>query len=245
MDLIRKLAALEGADCDPDPYEWFSSAHGTKPDYSELLDAVAKTPTERQRLLSGYFEPTEEEREEGLKTPTPAHKAIAQLAADGYLRVIITTNFDRLLEHALEALGVSPPIISTADAVSGAVPLTHSGVTIIKVNGDYRDTRIKNTVDELSSYDHEMNKLLDRVFDEYGLIVCGWSAEWDAALRAAIARCPSRRYTTFWSTRSGPSNAANHLIRHRGAQLIKIGGANEFFEALREKVQALADLALI
>jgi hypothetical protein len=244
LDLIRKLAALEGADCEPDPYEWFTTKHGAKPDYSEILDALAKTPTERQRLLRGYFEPTEEERAEGLKVPTPAHKAIAQLAADGYIRVIVTTNFDRLQEQALEALGVSPTIISTADAVSGAVPLRHSGVTIIKVNGDYRDTRIKNTLEELSSYDDEMNKLLDRVFDEYGLIVCGWSADWDGALRDAMERCPNRRYTTFWATRSDPSDAANRLIHHRGAQLIRITGANDFFETLREKVDALADFEL-
>jgi hypothetical protein len=243
LDLIRKLAALEGADCEPDLYEWFTTKHGTKPDYSELLDALAKTPTERQRLLRGYFEPTEEERAEGLKVPTPAHKAIAQLAADGFIRVIVTTNFDRLQEQALEALGVSPTVISTADAVAGTVPLTHSGVTVIKVNGDYFDTRIKNTLDELSSYDDEMNRLLDRVFDEYGLIVCGWSAEWDGALRTAIERCPNRRYTTFWATRSDPSDAASRLIRHRGAQLIRIAGANEFFITLLEKVQALADFA--
>lgn len=244
LDLIRKLAFLEGADCGSDPYQWFTNAHGARPDYSGLLDAIAKTPTERQRLLSGYFEPTEEERAEGLKIPTPAHKAIAQLAADDYIRVIVTTNFDRLQEQALEALGVSPTVISTADAVTGAVPLTHSGVTIIKVNGDYRDTRIKNTVDELSSYDDEMNKLLDRVFDEYGLIVCGWSADWDAALRAAMERSPNRRYTTFWATRSDPSDAGSRLIKHRDAQLIRITGANDFFETLREKAQALADFEL-
>ena len=43
-----------------------------------------------------------------------------------------------------------------------------------------------------------MNRLLDQVFDEYGLIVCGGSADWDKA-RAAIERCPNRRDTTYWS----------------------------------------------
>src|SRR6202040_1622753 len=137
LDLIRKVAALEGFDCEPDPYEWFTRKTGVKPDYSALLDAIAKTPSERQQLLRGYFEPTDEERADGLKIPTPAHKAIAQLAANGYIRVILTTNFDRLEEQALESVGVSPIVISTPDAVAGAVPLAHSGVTIIKVNGDY------------------------------------------------------------------------------------------------------------
>jgi len=32
-------------------------------DYAELLDEIAKSPTERQQLLRNYFEPNEEERE--------------------------------------------------------------------------------------------------------------------------------------------------------------------------------------
>ncbi len=40
--------------------------------------------------------------------PTAGHKAIAQMVAKGYFRVIITTKFDRLMEQALDAEGVSP-----------------------------------------------------------------------------------------------------------------------------------------
>jgi hypothetical protein len=68
--------------------------------------------------------------------------------------------------------------------------------TIIKVHGDYLDTRIKNTPDELASYEPALDRVLDRVFDEFGLIICGWSAEWDTALGSAIERCPNRRFTT-------------------------------------------------
>jgi NAD-dependent SIR2 family protein deacetylase len=43
----------------------------------------------------------EEDRQEGRKTPTAAHRAIAALVRSGYIRVLITTNFDRLLEESL------------------------------------------------------------------------------------------------------------------------------------------------
>jgi hypothetical protein len=52
-----------------------------------------RLPAERQQLLRGYFEPTEEEAEQGIKSPTPAHKAIAELVSEGYVRVVLTTNF--------------------------------------------------------------------------------------------------------------------------------------------------------
>src|SRR5208282_2547101 len=115
------------------------------------------------------------------KMPMPAHKAVAELVSGGYVRVIVTTNFDRLLEQALQERGIAPTVISTADQAQGALPLVHTNCTIIKVNGDYLDTRIKNTSSELGSYDQRIHTLLDRVFDEYGLIVCGWSATWDTA----------------------------------------------------------------
>ena len=49
----------------------------------------------------------------------------------------------------------------------------------MKVNGDYLNASTKNTEDELASYDPRIEMLLDRILDEYGLVVCGWSAEWD------------------------------------------------------------------
>ncbi len=241
LDLVTKLAAVQSEDCGPNPEVWFGKKYSSEPDYSKILDALAATPAERQQLLRNYFEPTEEERSQGLKKPTTGHKAIARLAAGGYIKVILTTNFDRLMERALEEVGITPTVISTLDAIEGSLPLAHSGCTVIKLHGDYRDTRIRNTVSELEAYEEALNRLLDRVFDEYGLIVCGWSGEWDAALRAAILRTSSRRFSTFWCDRGKRGDRANQLVNHRRAQPIAINDADSFFVELAEKVQALED----
>lgn len=242
LDLISKLAQIKDEDCGDDPAAWYRDNFGEDPDYGKLLDYIAHSPAERSSLLRSYFEPDEEEREQGLKLPTEAHKAIAELVAKGYVRVIITTNFDRLLERAVEAAGVVPTVVSTPDAVEGAMPLAHTDCTIIKVHGDYLDTRIKNTPAELSQYDERMNRLLDRVFDEYGLVVCGWSAEWDTALRAALERCSSHRFTTFWAARGEPKEAAQRLINLRLAEVIRIRDADSFFRELADKVSALEEV---
>jgi hypothetical protein len=243
LDLVRKVAKLQGEDPEPDPAAWFLKKHLVEPEYSQLLDVIAKTSTERQQLLRSYFEPTEEERSQGLKTPTAAHRAIAELAAKEYIRVVVTTNFDRLIERAMEEIGVTPTVISTADQIAGALTLVHSGTTIIKLHGDYLDTRIKNTAKELSRYSPKLAALLDRILDEYGFVVCGWSADWDVALRQAIERCRSRRFTTFWATRSPLANYAKRLADHRRAEVIVISDANEFFTKLYEKVTALDESA--
>ena len=122
MDLVRKVVALEQETCEPDPENWYSTKFGKSPDYSVLLEQLAKTAAERTTALAGYFEPSLADRESGRKLPTKAHQQIAKLVAKGYLRVIITTNFDRLMEQALEAEGIVPTVISTVDAIKGAMP---------------------------------------------------------------------------------------------------------------------------
>ena len=241
LDLIRKVAHLQGENCDPDPANWYRGKFGTYPDYPRLLEMIAGSPTERAHLLKTYFEPNEEEREQGLKTPTEAHKAIAELVANGHIRVIITTNIDRLLEQVLESRGVTPTVISTPDAAEGAIPLTHATCSIIKVHGDYLDTRIKNTPEELAQFDERINALLNQIFDEFGLIICGWSAEWDTALRAALERCKTHRFTTYWASIGDDGQAAQRLIALRLAQRIQIRDADTFFRDLTEKVTALEE----
>ena len=132
-------------------------------------------------------------------------------------------------------------MISTPDAVEGAVPLVHQRCCVVKLHGDYLDTRIRNTPSELSEYDDRLNSLLDQIFDSFGLIVCGWSTQWDSALRAAIERCPTRRFTTYWTTRSKLGVQAQKLANQRSAQVIQIEGADSFFVRLAELIAALEE----
>ena len=242
-DLLRKLGAAADVDSDANLENWYRSKYDEEPEYSRLLKALAKTPTERQTLLRQYFEPTGEEREEGLKEPTEAHRAIADLVSKGFIRVIITTNFDRLIEKALEDAGVSAQILSSLDQVRGAVPLSHNQPCVFKVHGDYQDSRIRNSSTELDSYPTEYDQFLDRIFDEFGLIVCGWSGKWDGALRDAIHRAKSHRFTTYWAKYEDLNDEAQRLIAHRRAETIHISGADDFFDTIRHTIHSIEELS--
>ena len=239
-DLIRQIALLKKTDCIPNPMDWYRNTFGSEPSYSEILPLVAPTSAERLHLLRAYFEPKEDEFEKGDRKPTVAHLRIAELVTKGYIRVIITTNFDRLMEQALAQIGMGATVISSADAAAGAVPLAHARCTIIKVNGDYLDTRLKNTVGELNAYDPKITRLLGQVFDEYGLIVCGWSGTSDTALRSAMEGSINRRFTAWWAQYgSAQSPEAQSLITLRGAAVIPIESADSFFDALSQNLIAL------
>jgi hypothetical protein len=239
VDLCRKLA---GRGAPSDPVAWYRNHFGEPPQYDRLLDRLTATAAERQALLREYFEPTADEREQGLKIATPAHRAIASLARTGHVQMVITTNFDRLLEMALADAGVVPQVIASSDAMKGATPYVHARLTVLKVHGDYLDSRIRNTTDELAEYEPALNEYLDRVLDDFGLIIAGWSAS-DPALVDAMLRAPNRRYGTYWLSRGGDlSPAAQRLTDNRRATIIVAADADDFFTKLEEDVVALADL---
>jgi SIR2-like domain len=240
LDLIRKIALTRGIPEQADWADWFWSQTKTEANYSTVIEELALSPSERRSILAGYIEPSEEDREQKKKIPTRAHLAVADLVRSGYVRVIITTNFDRLMENALREREIEPTIVTSIDSLAGAEPMVHSKCFVLKLHGDYKDARIRNTGLELQSYPKPINKLLDRIFDEYGLIVAGWSGQWDEALRAAWLRAPNRRYPSYFASRSPPTGATLELTNHRHAKLIPIADADTFFGELRDRVETLA-----
>ncbi|NKM58472.1 hypothetical protein GFL21_28930 [Rhizobium anhuiense] len=240
VDLVRRVATAQGIPEQANWAAWYRSEFNKEPSYSELVEQLGMTPDERRSILHAYIEPDQDDREEGRKLPTKAHRAIARLVKDGFIKVIVTTNFDRLIENALREEGVEPTVVASVDALLGAEPLVHSTAYLLKLHGDYKDARILNTEAELSGYPAQYDTLLDRIVDEYGLIVCGWSGEWDHALRAALLRAPSRRYPMFWAARGTVGTGATQLIQHRRAETIEISDADVFFEGMEQRVQTLA-----
>ena len=109
VDLIRRLAALSGVLEHDDWVHWYRSNYSAEPSYSEILTALASTSAERRAILQSYIAPSEGD---DIRKPTKAHHAIAQLVASGAVRVVVTTNFDRLVENALRDAGVEPTVIA-------------------------------------------------------------------------------------------------------------------------------------
>ncbi|AZE67047.1 SIR2-like domain-containing protein [Pseudomonas synxantha] len=239
MELVKRWGIASGTGEQEDWLAWYVGQTGEQPNYSTLLERLATTQTERRAIIQGFLEPSEDELEDGLKLPTPAHRAIAAMIKAGYVRVIITTNFDRLMENALRDVGVEPTVVSSEDTLGGAEPLTHASCYILKIHGDYKDARILNTDGELGKYPPAFNTLLDRIIDEFGLIVAGWSGEWDHALRAAFLRAPSRRYPTYWLSRGKLSERGQELITQRRANVVTGLDADTFFDGLNLKLETI------
>lgn len=249
-DLVARIAAqvepgsTDGASAwSTDPELWWQQRFDEPLGYSSLLSKLAPTPAARQGLLAPFFEPTGVSRVGDEQQPSAAHRALAVLVKRGFVRVIITTNFDRLIEQALSAVGVEPQVISRPEAVAGMRPLAHASATVIKLHGDYRDTDSLNTAEELSTYPAQWTNLLRQVFEEYGLLICGWSGDWDTALVRTIEDTTSRRYPLYWDSRSSTGQAATRLLTARGGEVVDAPDADHLFRDLGENLQALDRLA--
>lgn len=248
-DLVSKAAAAEGSALSEPPTDdeveawWGKHGDGETLGYSNLLENLGPTPAGRSALLNQYFEPTEDERAEGLKVPGKAHHAIAALVRRGDIRVIVTTNFDGLIEQALEAASVPHQVIAGDSDVEARMPLAHAGCTVVKIHGDYRSLVQKNTVEELSDYSPAMQELLQEVFENYGLVINGWSADWDHALVRAIKGRRSRRYPMHWSTLHPLGAAAGNLAEQQGSGIVRGVTADQFFPDLLHRLEALDSLA--
>lgn len=239
-DLLKKLAFMKEGAIPDDVFQWYKEKYKKEAEYSGLLSQLGHHSAEIGNLLWPYFEPSEEDKLNHKKEPTEAHKAIAELATKGYFKVIITTNFDRLLENALDQKGVKYQVVSSEDDLDGAVPIVHFPLTIFKVNGDYKDSRVKNTEQELTNYSKLWNDYLLSILKDFGLITCGWSAKWDKAIIKAIESCKKHHYSySFTHVDKGNSEDILKLSAVCNGDAIEIDDADGFFTELAERIKAL------
>jgi hypothetical protein len=230
--LYRQESGKDETPSDEQLTDWLGEHGHEDLDYSSLLDEIAPDPAVRRELLAGYFRGAD---------PGRAHEQLAALAAEGLVRVFITTNFDRLLERALGARGIEPVIVSD-DATLMALPRReHAPVFIVKAHGDYMQETIRNTPSELAELPPRLTAELRAIVDHYGLLVIGWKGS-DPALAEIVRRRTPSRYGAWWLSRTDqPTEPGRTLIEAIGARLIvRPGGAGEFLGELDRRLAVYA-----
>ena len=86
LELVRKIAAASGAEISSTAEDWFHETYNKGPDYSELLDQLCKTAAERQQYLKGFFEPSDQEREDPGEQSRDRHRPRTR-RSQGKLRI--------------------------------------------------------------------------------------------------------------------------------------------------------------
>lgn len=134
-------------------------------------------------------------------------------------------------------------MIADSASAGDALPLAHSDITILKVNGDYRSPNFKNTIEELDSYGEEIDRRLHEVFTQYGLVVCGWSAKYDTALGKALEEAGPAPFAAYWLHKGEIEPEAETLIACRAAEKVEIEDAGVALGGIEATVDALSEAA--
>ncbi|MBP2145292.1 hypothetical protein J2129_000746 [Methanofollis sp. W23] len=242
-NMIKKIAATSQEQIDGDPVAWYRERSGTEPTFSGLFEDLKASREDQGAVLREYFTFEGEDGERVAPEPTEAHRTIARMVRDGLVGLVITTNFDDLLERALRDAGVQPTVIT-----EGSEPVKMSMIPdhcrIVKVNGDYPNTPLKMTPADLASYTPELEDYLDRILSEYGLIVCGWSAKDDTGLVNILAGKEGekervRRYSVYWCQRKDSGPLPEAIMESLHPSIIEIASADEFFGELHSRIEVL------
>lgn len=205
---------------------WLESKERTDLGYSGILELFDQGT--RRDYVANLFEGVE---------PGPTHRLLAEMAVRGWVRVFVTTNFDRLLENALRARGIEPIVVSSDDELARATRREHARCFILKPHGDYQQMTIRNTPSELSDLEVGVSAELGEIVDRYGLVVLGYSGS-DEAVANTIRKRTSR-YGLWWVSRTDPAPAANALIEAAGGRVIRRDGAESFLSDLIQRIEVL------
>jgi hypothetical protein len=250
-DLARSAAAAQG-EHPSDVIAWWSHRFGKLPTYSDVLETLGSNQIERRALLEPYFRRGEEGVETQERTPSLAHRELARLVARGSIRVILTLNFDHLMEEALRAEGVEPTIVVGSRGIEEMEPLHAQRAAVVHLHGEYLSPDLLNTPDELGSYSTATERLLRQVSGEYGLLLVGWSAEWDKRLVELLTPGAELRHATWWIEPGELNPVQAELARSRQADeirltadqaMVRLAAAVEAVEAEERKSRPL-DIAV-
>lgn len=172
---------------------------GAPDEYAALFEAAYSSESDRRTYIQGKLA--------GAKL-SYGHAALATLIKGRKAQLVWTTNFDPLIADGCARVFGSTGQLTTITIESGAEgrsaldegrwPLE------VKLHGDFRSRRLKNTTDELREQDAKLRELLIEACARFGMIVAGYSGRDDSimdTLEEALERPGSFPSGLFWLNR--------------------------------------------
>ena len=195
-------------------------------EYAHFFEMAFPDEQDRQRYIRNEF---------SAAVPSYGHIALAALMRLDRVRLVWTTNFDTLLEDAVATVyGTTGYLtVGTPDAPSVVTDALSNELfpVLVKLHGDFRSRRLKNTPDELREQDAHLRTSLVRYCQRYGLAVIGYSGRdqsvMDALLEAAKAP-DSFPQGFFWFQRE--DSPCSPLVQELMNQLKSNGSQAELIE---------------
>jgi SIR2-like protein len=161
-------------------------AAGSPEEYAGLFEAAYPAESDRRAFRDAKLT--------GAK-PSYRHLALAVLMRAQRSRLVWTTNFDPLVaDSCAKIFGTTGTLTSVAlDAPDLARQVIGEGrwPVEVKLHGDFRSRRLKNTNDELRQQDARLRQLLVEACGRFGLVAAGYSGR-DGSIMDTLDEAASR-----------------------------------------------------
>ena len=173
--------------------------------YARIIEDVFTTSQERQKEI--------EKITEG-KDPGFGYCVLSQiLTHEEYGRhcnVVLTVNFDDLIADALYLYTNKKPLVISHEALVGFVRIATSRPIILKLHGDAK-LEPKNTLKETKELDDEVKDVLEKLFNEMGLIIIGYGGN-DISISKILNNLSKNSFPwgVYWITDKIPDSSVGN-----------------------------------
>ncbi|MCH7536157.1 MAG: SIR2 family protein [Bacteroidetes bacterium] len=188
--------------------KWYSNHKKySKMDYSEILELVYEGDLERKGFLKDFFIDAK---------PGESHRQLAQMVSNKLVRFIFTTNFDDLIEKALEEIGINDyDIIYTNDQLEQSYSWDKVRTCrIYKLHGHYKIGKIRNTIQELETLEELIADDFQYIIDRHGIILIGYAGRDKGVMEHFLERSPYP-YPFYWQYKGYPEKNKEFKLFHK------------------------------
>ncbi len=213
-------------------------------EYAALFEAVYPSEADRRAYIDVKIK--------GAK-PSYGHLALATLMKAGHTRLSWSTNFDPLVADAcarvFEGTGALTTVALDAPELGRQTLNEERWPAEIKLHGDFRSRRLKNTGDELRQQDATLRDLFVGACNRSGLILAGYSGRDDSimdALEEALEQTSPFPGGLFWLHRgdSPPLDRVSAFLEKASERSVDGGlvRIDNFDETLRDLIRLMPNL---
>jgi len=205
--------------------------HGSDDEYALLFELMYDQPALRRAHI-----------EECLRNAHPGwgYVYLTNLLKNNVFNVVLTTNFDDLIQEACYLYSDSRPIVCAHDSAVSGIRVASARPKIIKLHGDYLFDNIKNTVRELETLEDNMKRKFMQFAQDYGLVVVGYSGRDRSVMDIVDMIVKQDEYFkqgVYWCERVGDKRGKrlSSLLRRDKVYTVTIPGFDELMAEIHEE----------
>ncbi|MEA4895652.1 MAG: SIR2 family protein [Oscillospiraceae bacterium] len=202
-------------------------------EYSHYFERCYNTVLSRKRFIENLV---------ADKKPSLGYLCLANYITSSKIKNVWTTNFDSLVETALNTLSPTFTYAVCSSANQSSFPMLNPAYpSVCKLHGDYRYDRLQNTTSELQGLETKIHSFAYTQLAGKGLVVIGYSGNDESIMSFFEGHIEEPGFLSkglFWAVQKGStvSKRVKALIENavaagKDAAIVEIAGFDDFLYA--------------